>query len=244
LAGTVIGEVLFQADYLMKELCLGEKALPAGVRLPSIFEQVEVSGSNLEVASRQWFVMEAAEVTQTKDGVLIPAVKLGVQARRLVKTKTGYEDAPSTDPKEPAVLFAKNMTDQFPALAKAFPVFGELVAVAKAVALAQYLAKTGCSAPDRQVLQQVAQPRPPAFFGYQATYGMKIPTLSKSINKHDVQVDGGAITVQEMMRCVHGGVDLSVPKVQKKDSQAVALPPVAKVVEHPFFKTAAPARAA
>lgn len=65
--------------------------------------------------------------------VLVPTVVLGVESRRLVKGPKGYEDAPVTDPSMPSVLFAKAMKAEMPKLTRLFPVFAELIEVAKAV---------------------------------------------------------------------------------------------------------------
>merc|ERR1719265_127967 len=106
----------------MKQLCLGIVKLPSGISLPSLFD---ASLDEREfIASRQWFVVEQAEVAETEDGVLVPTVRIGIEARRLVCTDNGIEDAPSTDPKEPAVLFAQVFSKQFPLLMGHYPVFG------------------------------------------------------------------------------------------------------------------------
>merc|ERR1719162_673314 len=98
LASTVFGEVLFQADYALKEICFGQhaEALPW---LGNVFDEI---GERLRTgkydAVRQWFTVRRAMVIVTADGAVVPKVEIGVEARRQVMGKNGHEDAPYTSP--------------------------------------------------------------------------------------------------------------------------------------------------
>ena len=111
LAGTVMGEVLFQADYVLKELSFGDISLPC---LPNAWDAAGGDrGAGAGTAARQWFVVRRAWVVVAADGALVPHCEMGVDARRLVPSPTGYTDAPHTDPDEPTVRAARAITERF-----------------------------------------------------------------------------------------------------------------------------------
>merc|ERR1719361_2799605 len=70
LAGTSAGEVLFQADYHLKELSMGEYNQPiVGMKSATAFSQEE--GYNKDWAAREWFVVKKAAVHQSNTNTLI-----------------------------------------------------------------------------------------------------------------------------------------------------------------------------
>jgi hypothetical protein len=75
LAGTVAGEVLFQADYHLKELSMGEYVQPVlGMKSCQ-----EYAGSNREFdtwKAREWFIVRKAEIHMTEGSILIPFLKM------------------------------------------------------------------------------------------------------------------------------------------------------------------------
>merc|ERR1719352_357711 len=80
LAGTSVGEVLFQADYHLKELSMGEYEQPV-VGMKSCFDLAEdKSFEDDSWRAREWFVIRDAEVRLSEDSVLLPCVKMGVEA--------------------------------------------------------------------------------------------------------------------------------------------------------------------
>ena len=95
LAGTSVGDVMFQADYFLKELALGEYEMPVAGML-SVFDWSELTDKERTWAGREWFVVRKAEVRMAQDKTLVPFVKMGVEAREQVVTKKGLEDAPVT----------------------------------------------------------------------------------------------------------------------------------------------------
>merc|ERR1719253_2332047 len=77
LAGTSVGEVLFQADYHLKELSMGEYEQPV-VGMKSCFDYSEMDGQDFrEWNAREWFLVRKAEVQVSESNVLIPCVKMG-----------------------------------------------------------------------------------------------------------------------------------------------------------------------
>jgi len=138
LAGTSAGDVMFQADYFLKELALGEYPMPV-VGMSSVFDFSEMTGKENQWAGREWFVVKKAEVRLAEDNTLIPHVKMGVEAREQVLTKNGLEDAPVTLPHHPLKKFAEAFTRHFDLIAERKSVIFHLRELAKASVMAKYL---------------------------------------------------------------------------------------------------------
>jgi hypothetical protein len=210
LAGTVAGEVLFQADYVLKELCMGDRSLPD---LPSplhLMEAQRSSGDHVrgqERAARQWFVVRRAGITVAADGALVPFCEMGVEARRLVPSATGYTDAAHTDPREPMVQMARAVTERFADVARRLPVVNELLELTKAIVIARYLLECGCQQ-NRSVMESFTIPYCPEG----QSYCMEIPTLKTQRNATQVSDNGGKVSIHKRQRSMHGGVDLGLPE--------------------------------
>merc|ERR1719491_707796 len=76
LAGTSIGEVMFQADYHLKELSMGEYEQPV-LGMKSAAALIQSSKRDEEWNAREWFVVRNAVVQLTDSNVLVPKVKMG-----------------------------------------------------------------------------------------------------------------------------------------------------------------------
>eukprot|EP00419_Tripos_fusus_P006339 CAMPEP_0172682672 /NCGR_PEP_ID=MMETSP1074-20121228/18329_1 /TAXON_ID=2916 /ORGANISM="Ceratium fusus, Strain PA161109" /LENGTH=399 /DNA_ID=CAMNT_0013501389 /DNA_START=768 /DNA_END=1967 /DNA_ORIENTATION=+ len=214
LAGSVVGEVLFQADYALKELCLGERALPL---LPDVLSNPTTEATESgERAARQWFVIRRATVTMTNDGVLVPHVEMGVEARRLVLCAEGYKDAEHTDANDPFVQQARTITAHFKDVASQLQAVGELEALAKSMVVARYLLSKGCQC-DGSMLNKCVLPMVPE----KHEYSLEIPTLARRRRSSSVEQDpiSGQVMLNHESQAIHGGVDLHVPALQ------VAVPP-------------------
>merc|ERR1719352_1782686 len=61
LAGTSAGDVLFQADYHLKELSMGEYEQPV-VGMKSCFDISELEKDQTEWSAREWFMVRKAEM--------------------------------------------------------------------------------------------------------------------------------------------------------------------------------------
>jgi len=136
LAGTSVGEVMFQADYLLKELSMGEYEQPI-VGMKSCFDLSESEDS--EWTAREWFVVRDAAVHLSQDNVLIPCVKMGVEAREQAKGPDGWEDKVVTRPDHPLVRYADAFTERFDLIAERKSAIFHLRELAKASLLAKYL---------------------------------------------------------------------------------------------------------
>lgn len=218
LAGTVVGEVLFQADYALKQLCFGDKRLPG---IPSAFDSDDSGCADEPRAARQWFTVRSAGVTVSSDGVLVPFVSMGVEARRLTTGPDGYTDAPYTDPDDPWARQAAAVTARFGEVVAQLPVAKELLEVARATVLAVYLLGRGYRCDDG-ALQRYRPPRVPEG----NAYSLEIPTLVKDRSISSVttveQGGGSELFVSRMSRSMRGGVDLSVPHGKRLPVRNVA----------------------
>lgn len=233
LAGTVFGEILFQADYALKELCFGDKALPG---LPSLFDEAPTATE--AQAARQWFVVRKAWVDQSSDGALVPQVKMGVEARRLVMGPKGYQDADVTDPNDPAVRHAQAFSERIPEACKLMPVINELIEIAKASVLARYLLEKGAKL-NHAALESYSIPDCPEG----PLYTLVIPTLSKRRTSSQVITEGDGVLVRSLRQTMHGGVDLALKekKVADRPLPAAVLAPKARPVRFPLFAAASAA---
>mmetsp|Transcript_160925 Transcript_160925/g.516478 ORF Transcript_160925/g.516478 Transcript_160925/m.516478 type:complete len:644 (-) Transcript_160925:143-2074(-) len=238
LGGTVVGEVLFQADYALKQLCFGDLRLPG---IPSVFDGESSGGRSPRsepAAARQWFTMRRVGITVTADGALVPHVELGVEARRLTHGPTGYIDAPFTDPNDPTARQAAAVTARFPEVVAQLPVAAQLMQLARATVLAVYLLGRGCKLND-SLLDRYRIPGVPEG----SEYSIQIPTLVKDRNQSIVGSKAGdakglEINVHRHSRSMRGGVDLAVPGDRKVPTRAVTarlLDPRMRPVPLPLF---------
>jgi len=93
--------------------------------------------------AREWFIVRKAEIHLTEGNVLIPHVKMGVEAREQVMGSSGQlEDAPLTRLDHPLVKYAEEFTRNFDLIAERKSVIHHLKEVAKASALAKYMMDT------------------------------------------------------------------------------------------------------
>mmetsp|Transcript_162560 Transcript_162560/g.312109 ORF Transcript_162560/g.312109 Transcript_162560/m.312109 type:complete len:908 (-) Transcript_162560:166-2889(-) len=139
LAGTSVGEILFQADYHLKELSFGEYDQPV-VGMKSCADWTEALNEyEAEWSAREWFVVKKAEVQLTNANVLIPRVKMGVEAREQVFIDGIYEDKPVTRRNHPMVKYAEEFTRYFDLIAERKSVIFHLRELAKASVIAKML---------------------------------------------------------------------------------------------------------
>merc|ERR1719253_1060400 len=95
LEGTSGGEGLFQADYYLKELSMGEYEQPV-LGMKSCFDYSEMEGFGQAWSAREWFLVRKAEVQMSEDNVLIPFVRMGVEAREQVVNGSSLLDVKLT----------------------------------------------------------------------------------------------------------------------------------------------------
>lgn len=143
LAGTRVGEVMFQADYHLKELSMGEYVQPVlGMR--SCFDLSEEEVGHETWSAREWFIVRKAEVHVSEDNVLVPYLKLGVEAREQFLSPDGsLEDVPITRDDHPLVRYAEDFTKYCDLICERKSVLYQLREVAKASVVAKFLMESG-----------------------------------------------------------------------------------------------------
>eukprot|EP00408_Alexandrium_pacificum_P025048 CAMPEP_0171202934 /NCGR_PEP_ID=MMETSP0790-20130122/25260_1 /TAXON_ID=2925 /ORGANISM="Alexandrium catenella, Strain OF101" /LENGTH=892 /DNA_ID=CAMNT_0011668377 /DNA_START=56 /DNA_END=2734 /DNA_ORIENTATION=+ len=138
LAGTSLGEAMFQADVHLKELSMGEYVQPV-VGMKSCFDFSEEEGKEVEWNAREWFVVRRAEVHLSEENSLIPRVNMGVEAREQIAGASGLEDALLTSRDHPLVKYAEAFEHSFDLIAERKSVIYHLRELAKASVLAKFL---------------------------------------------------------------------------------------------------------
>lgn len=90
-------------------------------------------------SAREWFLVRKAEVQISEGSMLIPMVKMGVEAREQVVIGNSLEDKPCTRPNHPMVKYAEAFTANFDLIAERKSVVFALRELAKASVMAKYL---------------------------------------------------------------------------------------------------------
>jgi len=148
LVGTCVGEVLFQADYYLKELSFGEYAQPV-VGMRSCFDYTWDEGDDKGWRAREWFMVRKAEVHISEDNVVIPFVRMGVEAWEQVVAPNGeLKDAKLTRRDHPLLRYAQEFTHNFDLIAERKSVVYHLRDLAKASVLAKYLVDSQMHVPE------------------------------------------------------------------------------------------------
>jgi len=147
LAGTSVGDVLFQADYHLKELSMGEYEQPV-VGMRSCFDFSFEQGHDILWKAREWFIVRKAEIHLSENDVLIPFVRMGVEAWEQIEGPDGQlEDAKVTRKDHPLLLYAQSFTHNFDLIAERKSVVFHLRELAKASVLAKYLVDANVNVP-------------------------------------------------------------------------------------------------
>jgi len=208
LAGTSVGAVLFQSDYHLKELSMGEYDQPV-VGMKSCFEFSE--DDHLEKAwnAREWFVVNKADVLLSDDNILIPQVSMGVQAREQQEGPRGMVDKPVTRPDHPLVKYARAFTKHFDLIAERRSAIFHLRELAKACVLAKFLDDNHASLEE-------------SWFNAVGTSaqgsGAEIPQLwnercSSQIAVEDGRILGAKDGIRKGKHGVYGGVQFGLEEV-------------------------------
>jgi hypothetical protein len=211
LAGTSLGEVMFQADYYLKELSMGEQPQPV-LGMTSCFDHAEKEGDKKGWIARTWYVVKKADVYVSDDDFLVPYVEMGVEARDLVDSPVGLVDAPITRSDHPMVLYAKDFTHHFDLIAERKSAVHHLREAAKAAILAKYLVDSKVGVPeswldvvDTAAIQKAA-----------AACLMEIPQLwNDRCHSHIGLKDGQITNASKNTECVHsvyGGVEMGLDR--------------------------------
>jgi hypothetical protein len=201
LADTSVGEVLFQADYHLKELSMGEYDQPV-LGMKSCSDYSEAAGISGSWNAREWFIVRKAEIHLTEGNVLIPHVKMGVEAREQVMGSSGkLEDAPLTRPDHPLVKYAEEFTRNFDLIAERKSVIHHLREVAKASALAKYMMDTNVILEESWF--HIAEER-------QMACCLEVPQLWNERVRSQISIHDGTLGDEcSQLHGVYGGVDLT-----------------------------------
>jgi len=221
LAGTSVGDVMFQADYFLKELALGEYTMPI-VGMMSVFDWSEMTDANKTWAGREWFVVKKAEVRLAEDKTLVPFVKMGVEAREQVVTSKGLVDKPITSKNHPLTRFAEAFTRHFDLIAERKSVIFHLRELAKASVMAKFLVDSKVSLDARwfDLAEEMIQAKKPEAF-------TEIPQLWNMRGNSRIQLQGGKIRdmqtgLQSNLHAIYGGVEFGLDRFQL--AQRTSLP--------------------
>jgi len=213
LAGTSLGEVLFQADYHLKELSMGECPQPV-VGMKSCLDLFEDEACATGWNAREWFVVREAEIGLSEEGALVPSVSMGVEAREQVLGPNGMEDCQLTRPDHPLVKYADAFTHRFDLIAERKSVVRQLREVAKACLLAKYIVDTEVQLDESwfSVANKACAAREPT--------SAAIPQLWNERWYHKIQLqDGKALehgpgASKHGLYGVYGGVEMSLDRLE------------------------------
>jgi len=224
LAATGLGEALFQADFHLKELSMGEGSQPV-LGMHDCFHYADSSSEPQEWSAREWFVVRKAELLVSDDGVLVPCVKLGVQAREQYLGPDGLEDAPVTSPEHPLVRYAQAFTDNFDLIAERRSVIHRLREVAKASVIAKFLDEASVALVSEAMRREDA--------AVEAALGapcccLEVPRLWRERPRAELELCEGEILQRPRRgpgggaRRVYGGVEFGIDRFRLTEPRALA----------------------
>ncbi|OLP96686.1 hypothetical protein AK812_SmicGene21056 [Symbiodinium microadriaticum] len=213
LAGTSVGNVMFQADYFLKELALGEYTMPI-VGMMSVFDWSEVLEMHHQWTGREWFVVKKAEVRLAEDKTLVPFVKMGVEAREQVLTAEGLRDAPITGANHPLRRFADAFTRNFDLIAERKSVVYHLRELAKASVVAKFLVDSGAKLDQRwlDLADEIVENKVPEAFP-------EIPQLWNMRGLSRIRLENGKVVDTETglvtnLHAIYGGVEFGLDRFE------------------------------
>jgi hypothetical protein len=117
---------------------MGEYEQPV-VGMKSCFDFAEMESFEEDWSAREWFTVRKAEVHMSEHNVLIPFVKMGVEAREQFFQDSALQDARITRSDHPLVKYADSFTKYFDLIAERKSVIFHLRELAKSSVLAKFL---------------------------------------------------------------------------------------------------------
>ena len=152
LAGTKLGEDMFQADYIMKQMSLGIQpnntdkfAFPEELSKLGLKPQHAMRTNNSESHemkwSRAWIVVHKFLTFKTKDQLLmIDGIKMGVEARQLNVADDGsLKDSQIQDINDECYKFSKKLTELYEPTGKYYKSFERLKEISNAIVMAKWI---------------------------------------------------------------------------------------------------------
>jgi len=222
IAGTSVGEVMFQADYHLKELSMGEHKQPI-IGMKSCFDLAKHEGFDQDWSAREWFVVRKAEMHVSEDSVLVPYLKMGVEAREQLMLDGSLEDAPLTRPDHPLVKYAEAFTHNFDLIAERKSVVSQLREVAKASIVAKFMMEAGVQL--QEAWFKLGEPKDSACC-------LEVPQLWNDRCFSKVHIKDGSIVASEQtneakVHSVYGGVDFGIDRFRLAAPSRIATSVVA-----------------
>mmetsp|Transcript_63573 Transcript_63573/g.116084 ORF Transcript_63573/g.116084 Transcript_63573/m.116084 type:complete len:1237 (+) Transcript_63573:73-3783(+) len=209
LEGTSAGDVLFQSDYHLKELSMGEYSQPV-IGMKNCQDFSEQDGVDKEWSGREWFIVRKADVALTEDQVLVPRVKMGIEAREQVLRGDELIDVRTTRKSHPLVKYADSFTRNFDLIAERKSVIFHLRELAKASVMAKMLIDGGVNlqGPWFDLVGDVKEICP-----------MEVPQLWNHREHSKIVVNDGNVELadedgQELHHCqgLYGGVNFGLER--------------------------------
>jgi hypothetical protein len=227
LAGTSAGEVLFQADYHLKELSMGQCKQPVvGMKSCLDFE-----ADSSDWRAREWYLVRKAEVQIAENDVLIPSVKMGVEAREQEILGNGLEDKPITEPDHPMARYAQAFTRNFDLIAERKSVIYHLRELAKASVIAKFLLDA-----DAELDESWFH----LFEEKDIACSLEVPQLWNRRQNSQIQVQRNGINTEKRTHSVFGGVQFGLDKINLRPSISRTAPQPSEQIALGAGLTAAP----
>jgi len=208
LGGTSVGDVMFQADYHLKELSMGGSEQPV-VGMLSAFDLAKEEWRESDWRAREWFIVKQAGICKSEGNVLIPQVRMGVEAREQTSGPDGLEDCVVTRREHPLVKYAEAFTQYFDLIAERRSCIYHLRELAKASVLAKYLLDAQIDLEDAwfELAQEPKQ-----------MYRVEIPQLwnqhcYSQVTLKDGKILGAEEGISIGTHGVYGGVGFGLDKV-------------------------------
>ena len=147
LQGTKIGEDMFKADYLLKQMSLGYNSdnktifdYPYQLQRKGLKPMQSSNESNGKF-NRLWVVTKKIESISNKSGLFcVNGIKLGVDAREMEISQNGtLTDRKNQNFNSPCYNFANIFSDLYDEIAEYYNIFNRLKEIAGALAVAKYI---------------------------------------------------------------------------------------------------------
>ncbi|KAL4503382.1 hypothetical protein ABPG72_000988 [Tetrahymena utriculariae] len=173
LSGSKFSELMFECDYLMKQMSLGllpdcKTPFPYPVELvklglkplSKIIEENSIKQeSSKQNWSRLWLVCKKVEgiVDKKNKGVFLSnEVQIEVDARQMEQDSQGrLIDKIVQDKNDPCYIFAKKFSELYPIICKHYPCFERLKKLYRASALAKWIVQNGIQIDIKKINQAI-----------------------------------------------------------------------------------------
>ena len=146
LEGTKMGEDMFKADYLLKQLNLGvdpnckEYVFPKELKELSKYSFINNEFPKNPEISRAWIVVRKIKMMKSKNMYCYDGIKLGVDARQMmVGNKGTLEDRIDQNPEHLCYKFAKKFSEVYDNVGNVYDIFNRLKEITYAIALGRWM---------------------------------------------------------------------------------------------------------